>query len=231
MNFLIANWTNLVMLNYEVPLKAFQHLIPFGTEADSFDGKYYFSIVIFDFEKTKIMGMPIPYFGNFVELNLRFYVKRIEDNQVKRGVCFVKEYVPHAIVAFIAQSLYQENYYKLPLSNKHQANKLAFKVSDLDYLQLEYEDQQTDLEKGSLDEFILEHYWGYTAHDNLKTLEYAVQHPKWRINKITALNYKFDYTKLYGEDFAKYLVEPASIVFTKGSDISVSFGKELKIYE
>ena len=34
---------------------------------------------------------------------------------------------------------------------------------------------------GSLEEFIIEHYWGYTRRGPNRTDEYKVEHPKWEL--------------------------------------------------
>jgi uncharacterized protein YqjF (DUF2071 family) len=36
-------------------------------------------------QKTRLFNVLIPYFGNFEEINLRFYVVRKEGNELKRG--------------------------------------------------------------------------------------------------------------------------------------------------
>ena len=38
-----------------------------------------------------------------------------------------------------------------------------------------------DISKGSEEEFILEHYSGYTKVSDKKTFEYKVDHPRWQI--------------------------------------------------
>jgi uncharacterized protein YqjF (DUF2071 family) len=46
----------------------------------------YMSLVGFMFKKIKLFNVPIPWFGNFEEINLRFYVVRKEGDTLKRGV-------------------------------------------------------------------------------------------------------------------------------------------------
>jgi hypothetical protein len=35
--------------------------------------------------------------------------------------------------------------------------------------------------EGSESEFITEHYWGYTRQRDGSTVEYRVEHPRWRV--------------------------------------------------
>ena len=61
------------------------------------------------FLNTKLLGIKIPLHTNFEEVNLRFYVKRFENNTWKRGVVFIKEIVPKPALTFIANNIYNEN--------------------------------------------------------------------------------------------------------------------------
>ena len=73
--FLRAFWRNLAILNYEVDPPILKKYLPQGTEIDTFHGKTFVSMVAFQFLKTRVMGVAIPFHCNFEEINLRFYVK------------------------------------------------------------------------------------------------------------------------------------------------------------
>ncbi|WP_294286462.1 DUF2071 domain-containing protein [uncultured Chryseobacterium sp.] len=94
MNFLKAEWRKLAIINYEINPGILLSYLPAGTELDFYQGKCYISLVGFMFLNTRFLGIPIPFHRNFEEVNLRFYVKKKEGNQWKRGVVFVKEIVP-----------------------------------------------------------------------------------------------------------------------------------------
>ncbi|MEP6583560.1 MAG: DUF2071 domain-containing protein, partial [Ginsengibacter sp.] len=49
--------------------------VPYKTQLDSFNEKTYISLVGFMFLNTRIMGFGLPYYINFEEVNLQFYVK------------------------------------------------------------------------------------------------------------------------------------------------------------
>jgi hypothetical protein len=46
---------------------------------------------------------------------------------------------------------------------------------------------------GSHEEFIAEHYWGYTAQRDASTVEYRVTHPSWRVAPATTTDIDCDY--------------------------------------
>jgi uncharacterized protein YqjF (DUF2071 family) len=82
--FLSARWENLIMANYEVNPDVLKPYLPTGVELDFYNNKTYVSLVGFMFKKTSLFNIPIPFLGTFEEINLRFYVKRVEGDTVKR---------------------------------------------------------------------------------------------------------------------------------------------------
>ena len=84
MSFLRASWENLVLVNYIIEPNILSPYIPKGTELDLWNGKCYVSLVGFLFKNTKLLGFKIPFHVNFEEINLRFYVKRKENNKWKK---------------------------------------------------------------------------------------------------------------------------------------------------
>lgn len=95
--FLTAHWIHLAMLNYEVDPSVLAKLVPVGTDLDTFDGRTFVSMVGFQFLNTRVLGIPVPFHRDFDEVNLRFYVRRTAEDEVQRGVVFVKEIVPRAL--------------------------------------------------------------------------------------------------------------------------------------
>src|SRR5260221_10578986 len=114
MKFLTARWSNLIIASYVAPRKLLSPLLPPGLELDCRDGQCFVSLVAFDFHNTKVLGVPWPGFQNFLELNLRFYVRH--GNQ--RGVVFVREFVPRRLVAWMARTLYNEPYHASRMSSR-----------------------------------------------------------------------------------------------------------------
>jgi len=103
------------MLNYEVDAALLQNYVPNGTELDRWKGKLFVSLVGFMFLNTKVRGVGIPFHRNFEEVNLRFYVRRKAEDEVRRGVVFIREIVPRWAIATIARVVYNENYVSMPM--------------------------------------------------------------------------------------------------------------------
>jgi len=123
--FLAADWRHLAMLNYEVEAGLLLPFVPAGTELDRWNGKVFVSLVGFQFLKAKLLGfLTVPMHSNFDEVNLRFYVRRQTGGEVRRGVVFIREMVPHRGIAFVARTFYDENYVALPMAHEIRSNRL-----------------------------------------------------------------------------------------------------------
>ena len=225
-NFLTAEWKNLVLINFEADPSILVKHLPRGTELDYFNGKAYMSIVAFHFNRNKLFGL-LPSFPHysFEEVNLRFYIKR----DGKKAVAFIKELVPSKLIATIARLLYQEPYEATPTHSEILCNEkgIEYRYSfgrNLEYtIKAETENAFVPLETDSFEEFILEHYHGYTAQSDATTVEYQVRHPKWRFTKASRFEISSNILNFYGSDFAKNLAaQPVSVFVAEGSKVSVS---------
>jgi uncharacterized protein YqjF (DUF2071 family) len=229
--FLRAKWQNLIMANYEIDSSILLPYLPKGVELDYFHGKTYVSLVGFLFKDTSIFNIPIPLMGTFEEVNLRFYVVRKDGNEIKRGVVFINETVPNKIVAYVANKLYKEHYIAIP--TKHSC-KMTGNTKEISYqwkvkskwnsIQVNALATKQNMEAGSIEEFIFEHYFGYTKVNTSHSIEYKINHPSWQINSIKDYKIECDFASFYGKDFEILNhSKPNSVMLAEGSDISVDW--------
>jgi uncharacterized protein YqjF (DUF2071 family) len=73
--FLVAEWRNLLMANYEIDPAILQKYLPCKKEFVAFIGVHYVSLVGFVFKITKVQGISFPFHRTFEEVYLRFYVR------------------------------------------------------------------------------------------------------------------------------------------------------------
>ncbi len=234
--FLTARWVHLAMLNYEVDPAILEERVPDGTELDAFEGTCFVSMVGFQFLDTRVLGVPVPFHRDFDEVNLRFYVRRAEDDGLRRGVVFVKEIVPRAAIAWVARRVYNENYVALPMSHDDEVGRspeprvryrwdyggrphqLSVRVAGSPWLP----------DESSEESFITEHYWGYVRQRSGSTLEYRVEHPRWKVWRASEAELDCDVSSLYGSEFAPFLAAPPSSAFlAEGSAVAVRQGRAL----
>lgn len=216
------------MLNYRVDPEVLTDLVPSGVELDFHNGETFLSIVGFLFLETRLLGLPVPLHRNFEEVNLRFYVRRKSADTWRRGVCFVREIVPRRAVAAVARTFYGEPYITLPMNSEIVDRDGEIKVeyswkrgSKRELLSMSAKGEPAPAPVGTHEEFITEHYWGYTKLKE-RTSEYRVEHPRWKIWEATDYQLKADIAALYGQQFVATLsAPPTSSFIAEGSFVQV----------
>jgi len=233
--FLTAEWRKLALAQYAVDKEILLKYLPPNTELDSWNGKYYVSLVGFMFVDVKLLGFNIPFHSTFEEVNLRFYVRFKAEDGWKRGVVFIKEIVPKPAITFVANTLYKENYQTLPMKHiwieqEHQLEvAYQWKYEKWNKFSVTADSIAKDIDVGSEAEFITEHYWGYTKIDNQHTSEYGVEHPRWKAYAVKDYAISVDFGLNYGNEFA-FLnqAKPDSVMLAEGSEIRVLKGKRFR---
>jgi uncharacterized protein len=228
--FLTAEWRHLAMLNWGVDPGLLLPLVPAGTELDRHAGRCLVSVVGLRFLDTRVRGHRIPFHSDFDEVNLRFYVRRQVEDEVRRAVVFVRELVPLPAVAFTARLVYGERYSALPMRSRLGPDDVEYRWR----LRGRWQRLRADAAgpaalpgEGSEEEFVTEHYWGY-ATGRRGTLEYRVEHAGWPVRRARRAELDCDSERLYGPGFAAALDgPPASAFLAAGSPVSVYPGERL----
>jgi uncharacterized protein YqjF (DUF2071 family) len=230
--FLEAEWRKLAMANYAVDPAVLKRYVPHGTELDFWRKTCYVSLVGFMFINTRLRGIQVPFHSNFEEVNLRFYVRYKSGEEWRRGVVFIKEIVPKPALTFVANFVYNENYETMPMQHewKSDGNNLDVSYrwrnkSRWNSLSVKALSVPLPIANGSEEEFITEHYWGYTQVSPTKTSEYGVEHPRWNVYKIIEHSIDVDFESVYGKDFRVLTNQkPTSVFLAEGSEIVVRQG-------
>jgi uncharacterized protein YqjF (DUF2071 family) len=225
------------MLNYEVDAPLLRALVPRGTELDAFGGRTFVSLVGFRFLRTRIFGaVPVPFHSNFDEVNLRFYVRRPDPSgQSRRGVVFIREIVPRRAIALVARIAYNENYSRCPMRHRVKrdgtgiAAEYAWRLAGKWLaLRAEAEGQPALPVENSIEQFISEHYWGYSRQRDSGTVEYQVKHPQWGVWRSMKAEFEGDGEAVYGATFGEALArKPDSAFIAHGSGVSVFAGERI----
>ncbi len=237
--FLTAEWRRLAMLNYEVDPGVLRPFVPHGVELGAWNGRHFVSVVGFQFLKTRVLGLPIPFHRDFEEINLRFYVRRRAEDGWRRGVVFIKEIAPRWAIAAVARAVYNENYvarrmrHRIALDNGTIAPNGSVEYSWRDFgawhsVRAKTEGCASLLVADSEEEFITEHYWGYAAQRDGGSVEYRVEHPRWNVWRTSEAAFECDVKRVYGHRFVECLTaKPASAFVADGSAVVVRRGARI----
>lgn len=164
-------------------------------------------------------------------------VSRRAGNEIRRGVAFVREIVPRQAIAQVANTFFGERYVALPMTHK-----VIEPTSEGGRIQTEYRWRHRGkwcavrAECGghpavppadSAESFFIEHYWGYTAGAK-GTLEYRVEHDRWRTWPVSKAAFEGEVAELYGADLARVLAcAPDSALVAEGSSVAVHAGARM----
>jgi len=225
------------MLNYEVDPDLLLPHVPAGTSLDSFEGRTYVSLVAFRFCRTRLFGViPVPFHVDFNEVNLRFYVRRKQGDENRRGVVFIAEVVPRRAIATTARLIYGENYIYLPMRHRIGSEGLS-RTAEYQWrhnnqwcrVSAATDGPPAHPKDGSLGQFITEHYWGYSRQRSGGCLEYHVSHVPWQVWMTTVAGFEGEASILYGKELGAVLQRRPDCAFVAdGSPVTVFKGNRIR---
>ncbi|MEQ8352638.1 MAG: DUF2071 domain-containing protein [Leptospiraceae bacterium] len=220
--FLSARWHHLINLTYPVEPELLKPYLPAGLELDIWEGQAHVSLVAFDFLSTRILGMPIPGYRNFPEVNLRFYVRW----KNKPAVVFIREFVPKRAISLAANLLYNEPYKRIPMQSTVNTTQTVNVRHTFAGQSLEMEALNSPMipELHTAEHHFKEHDLGFGTGHRKQTLCYRVEHPVWRIFPVNKARIAVDFEKLYGPTWSFLSSRtPRYSLLAEGSDIKVRF--------
>jgi len=223
--FLTARWSNVAILTYEVPPAILEAHLPAGLALDMRGGAAFASLVAFDFLDTRVWGFAWPGVHSFPEVNLRFYVRQGN----RRGVVFIREFVPQPVVSWLARALYNEPYLVAPIESAVKDEPSG--ISTVRCLRWRGRDHRIEVvgdrhastpAPESEEHFFKEHHWGFGRDRHGRTLGYEVRHPVWDIYPLRSWSLDLDWAQVYGPAWGGLSNEkPASVMLAAGSSVSV----------
>ena len=230
--FLSARWANLVLVTYRIDPAVLAPRLPPGCQLDLAGGHALVSLVAFDFLDTRVLGVRWPGFVNFPEVNLRFYVRHAAGDPrgtERRGVVFVREFVPQRTIAALARWTYNEPYAAVPMRSRVTTAGDAITVEHAVTLagrersiQVTADATPTVPADDSAEAFLIEHQWGFGTSRRGRLVRYQVVHEPWVVHRVRSLSLDWDWSAAYGPAFAALAsAEPASVVLAAGSAVSV----------
>ena len=236
--FLTAEWREIAILSFEVDPAILEPHLPQGTEIDVCGGRCLLSLVGLLFRRTRLLRIPIPFHTSFEEVNLRFYVRRKAGPAQRSGVVFIREMVPRRAVAAVARISYGERYTARRLRHSIAEGVAAgapFRRVSYGWdtggkpsgVRLACSGEPLPIAAGTVEEFLADRRWGYVRRRG-RTLEYAVDHPKWRILAATEAAVEGDPRETYGDALGSILMgQPLGAFLAEGSEVAIRWPKTL----
>lgn len=222
-------FNEIVAANFQVDPKLLRDQVPPGLELDQFNGDTYVSLVAMIVRKVGLFGIPLT--KGFVDLSLRFFVRRIGGDDSTKGACFLRNYVSSATGAWLLSSQLGGEF---PTMKMKSANKLfntknqapevdyAWKVADRwNKFRVKARSRIRDTGSNTKVGFVLDHTTHYHQFRG-RTIEYAINRPRWEAWDAAQANFDCDVQQLFGKEFVHPLSQrPVSVFVSPGSDVSI----------
>lgn len=179
-------WTNLAYLHWRYEPSVIQSLLPDGLEVDTFDSSAWVGLIPFSMRDVGVPHLPpVPYFGNFPEVNVRTYVRR---NGIP-GVWFFSLDVNRLAPALVARTTYLLPYCWGKASNELVGDILTTSVQrrwpSVASTKIEVQIGEAIAEPDELAHFLTAR-WGLYSKGIGSTLMYApVDHESWPLHQAT----------------------------------------------
>lgn len=224
-SFLTARWHDLALITYALDPAILAPYLPAGCEADVVDGMARCSLVAFDFVQVRVRGIAWPFHTAFPEINLRFYVKR----DGRRGVTFLREFVPRRAIAVIANAVYNEPYSTAAMRSRKTVTGDAVRIEHALRVRGKWQTIDVDAQgppavpgEDDPSTWLKEHRWGFGQTRGGRPLSYEVVHPTWAIYRNVRAELKFDFGHVYGDAW-RFLnnATPVSTLLAAGSAVEV----------
>lgn len=174
-------WRNLLFAHWRVASDELQKLIPAPLEVDTFDGSAWIGVV--PFRMCEIRGRMMPFQIDFLELNVRTYVKFGE----RRGVYFFSLDADHAPSVWGARTLYGLPYFRAQMTYENKAGVIDYSSRRLGrgmpaLFEAQYEPigPAEYAQPDTLPNFLTERYCLMIAQ-NGKVLRTDIHHAPWHL--------------------------------------------------
>ena len=228
-NLLTCEWKKLAFANYIVPPEIVEKYLPAHTRLDFFNGNCFVSLVGFQFKNISIAGIKVPFYSDFEEINLRFYVKRFDGAQWRKGTVFISEIANKTALSLLANTLAREHYQILPTSQDIKENedrldvKYGWTARDKEqFLRVISSKLITPYEQHSESDFLLDRLYGYGKINEKTSNEYSINHNTWQTYKVLEYSIDVDFAKQFGSEFSILsTMTPYSVMLAEGSKVDI----------
>lgn len=183
------SWKDLLFLHYKVPYHILRPLVPQELELDTYNDEVWISITPFKMRNVKFRMLPsIPTATNFLELNLRTYVKF----KGRGGIYFFSLDASSILSVIGARTGAFLPYFTASMSVNEEMGEFHFKSrrnkDNGIMLDVKYKPTSPPFKSpvGSLEEWLVERYCLFQETIKGKFLEIDIHHLKWSLQHAEA---------------------------------------------
>jgi len=215
------NWVNLAFLHWAVRPASTAHLYPPGTEPDTFEGRSYVGLVLFQMCNTGLAHGPA-LLGSFLETNVRLYSV---DDTGRRGVVFLSLDSNRLDVVAAARLVFGLPYRWARMGYRQQAGHHTY-TSTLRWPKVAasstVEVRAGDVLAGGPFEHFLTARWGLHVARGGRTWYLPNEHPAWTLRRAELIRFE-DYG-LFASVGLDDLGAPAPDHVTFSDGVTAHFG-------
>jgi uncharacterized protein YqjF (DUF2071 family) len=180
-----------LFLHWQLPVDVVRPHVPAGLDIDAQGGFAWVSIVPFRMARVRPRWLPpVSVMSNFLELNLRTYVRRGD----KPGIYFLSIHAGKRLAVRLARSFSPLPYVYARMAFEAQAERFRFQswspasLFDAPFFSVEYRPspQMSMAQAGSLDEWLLERYCLYVDDATGRLRFTGVHHEPWLMARADA---------------------------------------------
>ncbi len=215
-------WSDLLFLHWQIEPETIQATLPAGLTVDTHDNAAYIGIVPFLMERVRPRFLPpLPWLSWFFELNVRTYVR---DAHGRPGVFFYSLDCNQPIAVWVARKAFHLPYYYARMTVERNDRHILFtsQRTSSSTLQARYswgaEGPAREALPGSLEFFLVERYFLFTANANGRLHSGRVHHRPYQFKDARVLAYSTEPARLAGFPLPG---DPVSSLSAEMVDVSI----------
>jgi uncharacterized protein len=195
-SLLLMRWERLLFLHWAWEPAEIQKTLPRGLFVDTFDDQAWLGIVPFFMRKVHPRGLPcLPWLSDFLELNVRTYVY---NSAGRPGIWFYSLMCNQALAVELARRCFHLNYVHARMHariDKTATWTYHARRSRTPEAQFRFQstsNPKTETQPGSLEFFLVERYFLYSADRRNRVYYGQVHHRPYRIGPALLETWTFD---------------------------------------
>lgn len=186
-------WDELIYVHWRYPPAVVQRLLPDGLRVDTFDGSAWVGLIPFEMRRVQLGPTPpVPYLGNFIEINVRTYVV---DPLGRRAVWFGSLDVPRSLIVGVARSVFSLPYCFAAASHDVEGERHRYTMQrrwphgerPMATIEVEVGEAIAPGAVSDLDHF-LSARWALVTARRGRLLYGAVDHPRWPLHEVRSFD-------------------------------------------